>query len=312
MRATLEKHALIGAWLLAMFAAPICANGQETPAPLNLTTEQKGQLDDLAVRVLRHADAASCRKTCSILVANFTGETGRTSSLGIQLADELSFQLGRVATGIQIVDRSRFLDLLARERIPSESLADHNAARWLAMQMKANVVIVCELREEGAALHLTARLLDAHKMEKQNDDLVKREEQTREEANLSLMDLSGLTPITQIGGPGKYPYGTNISDPEIVYLRAGVNGVGIPRCAVKPDPEYTDEARIARMNGSLVVEVLVTSEGSVIEPRIVQGLPFGLNNSALATLKRWHCEPALKEGIPVTVLVPIEMTFRIF
>src|SRR5215468_5276846 len=105
MRATLEKHALIGAWLLAMFAAPIFANGQETPAPLNLSTEQKGQLHDLAARVLRHADAASCKKTCSILVANFTGETGRTSSLGIQLADEVSEQLAAQAKELQIVSR---------------------------------------------------------------------------------------------------------------------------------------------------------------------------------------------------------------
>jgi hypothetical protein len=284
---------------------------QTTPA---LTPTEETQLHDLAVRVLKHTDSASCKKnSCAILVTNFSGPTRSTSALGIQLADEVSDQLRSLATGVEIVDRNSFLEFLSREHIPSRLLAERNAARWLAMKMSANAVVVGELTVERTALHLTVRLLDAHMLEKQNDKTIKREEKAREEVNLTDLGNSlDLASLEQLGKSGTYPFGVEISGQTKEFFRAGVDGVGVPSCRGQANPNFTNEARIARVNGSIVAEVLVTSEGQVIEPRIVSGLPFGLNDSARSTLVEWRCDAAKKGEVPVTVLVPIEVFFRIF
>ena len=94
--------------------------------------------------------------------------------------------------------------------------------------------------------------------------------------------------------------------------RAGANGVSLPRCSYMPNPPYSENARKFRISGSLLVEAVITSEGKLEDPRIVRGLPGGLNENALATLKNWRCDPALKDGKPVAVVVPFEVNFRLY
>ena len=314
MPATTRQIARMSFALLALVFGSSAALGQAPQTMSTLTPAQETQVHDLAVRVLKHADTANCKKnSCTILVTNFSGPTGSTSALGIRLADELSDQLRSLATGVQIGARGFFMEFLAHERIPTKLLADHNAARWLAMQMSASAVVVGTLTEERTALHLTVRLLDAHKLEKQNDETVNKEENTREETNFSdLGDSLDLSPIEQLGESGQYPYGVEVSSHKGEFLRAGRDGVGVPSCSNGPGPGFTEEARIAHASGTVVVEVLVTPEGQIIEPRIVRGMPFGLNNAVLSTLTRWRCDPVKKEGVPVTVLVPVEISFRLF
>src|SRR5215475_11327169 len=97
---------------------PKVALSQLSQSQLKLTLDQQSQIQDLAARLLKHADTAGCKKTCSILVANFTGETGQTSPLGVQLADEVSEQLAAQAKGLQIVSRHNLQQYLEKERIP--------------------------------------------------------------------------------------------------------------------------------------------------------------------------------------------------
>ncbi|MBS1840265.1 MAG: energy transducer TonB [Acidobacteria bacterium] len=300
--------------LFLLSSTSTIACGQFLRPSVTLSSAQVEEIHTLATRVSHHLGDVDCKtNSCLVLVNNFSDSTGATSPLGIQLADELSIQLGKAATDIRVVNRDNLLQFIARERIPTHFLAEHNAARWLAMQMSANAVVVGEIGKEGTALHLTIRFLDARKLEKQSDDLAKREEKTREDANLDGLDTSpALAPLELLGESGKYPYGIEISDPKLEFYRVGQNGVTVPGCRRRDDPEVTNEARLAHASGSLVVEALITTDGRVTEPRIVRGLPFGLNDSALAVLKKWRCGPVLKEGVPVTGLVPIEMTFYLF
>lgn len=308
----ISRATLLISAALWFFVCLNCACAQSLSSAITLSPEQEKEIHGLANRVLRHMEQVDCQRgSCVILVSNFSGPTGATSKLGISLADELSMQLG--ASGAQIVNRDSFLGFLAQERIPSHLLADHNAARWLGMRMRANAVVVGEIHEEGSAVHLTVRLLDAHKLEKQNDDTVKHEEKTREEANFNGLNSPAiLAPSEKTGDSEKYPYETKLSDPSLEFAHAGTNGVGIPTCGGNRVPGYTNEAQFAHASGTLVTEVLITVDGRLIEPRIARGLPFGLNNSALSTLKSWRCKPALKDGVPVTVLVPVEISFRSF
>jgi protein TonB len=96
-------------------------------------------------------------------------------------------------------------------------------------------------------------------------------------------------------------------------FRAGVNGVGIPVCIYCPLPEYSDEARKAKYQGTVSLEVTITGDGRVINPRVVKGPGLGLEEKAMAQVKNWKLKPALgPNGKPITCTVIIEVAFRLF
>jgi TonB family protein len=98
---------------------------------------------------------------------------------------------------------------------------------------------------------------------------------------------------------------------ESAVPRAGVNGVTRPECIYCPRPEYSKEARKARVSGVVLLDVTVTTDGKIINPVVVKGPGSGLNEKALAQVKKWKMQPALSPGgKPVNCRVQIEITFR--
>ena len=85
-----------------------------------------------------------------------------------------------------------------------------------------------------------------------------------------------------------------------------------PSCFYMPNPPTRKPAREAKVGGTLLVEAIITRQGKIIEPRIVRGLPFGLNQISVETMKSWRCNPAIDNGVPVAVVVPFEITFRLY
>jgi TonB family protein len=94
--------------------------------------------------------------------------------------------------------------------------------------------------------------------------------------------------------------------------RAGVSGVTVPACVYCPSPSFTDEARAAKFNGSVVLQVVVTAAGRAENISVVRKAGYGLEQSAIETVKKWQFRPAKgPDGNPVATVVPIEVTFRI-
>jgi TonB family protein len=83
-------------------------------------------------------------------------------------------------------------------------------------------------------------------------------------------------------------------------FRAGLNGVGSPMCIYCPQPEYSDEARKAKYQGTVLLDVTVTADGRVISPVVIKGPGLGLEEKALAQVKNWKMRPAVgPSGKPV-------------
>ncbi len=96
-------------------------------------------------------------------------------------------------------------------------------------------------------------------------------------------------------------------------FRAGVNGVGSPTCLYCPQPEYSDEARKAKYQGTVLLDATVTTDGRIINPLIIKGPGLGLEEKALAQIKNWKMRPALSpDGKPINVRVQIEVTFHLY
>ena len=79
----------------------------------------------------------------------------------------------------------------------------------------------------------------------------------------------------------------------------------------KPTPEYTDEARSARIEGTVSLELEFTAAGDVRVLRVVRGLGHGLDEAAERAALRMRFKPAQSDGRPVDSRATVHITFRL-
>jgi TonB family protein len=79
----------------------------------------------------------------------------------------------------------------------------------------------------------------------------------------------------------------------------------------KPTPEYTDEARSARIEGTVSLELEFTAAGDVRVLRVVRGLGHGLDEVAQRAALRIRFKPAQSDGRPVDSRATVHITFRL-
>jgi periplasmic protein TonB len=89
-------------------------------------------------------------------------------------------------------------------------------------------------------------------------------------------------------------------------------GISAPRPTSTPDPDYTEEARLAKTQGTCTLWLIVDSAGHPRDIRVVHGLGFGLDAKAMEAVQQWRFDPALKDGKPVTVQISIEVEFHLY
>jgi TonB family protein len=95
--------------------------------------------------------------------------------------------------------------------------------------------------------------------------------------------------------------------------RAGVNGVGVPQCIHCQRPSYSKKARAAKYQGTVLLDVTVTADGKIIDPKVIRDPGLGLTEKALTQVKKWKMKPALgQDGKPADCRVQIEVTFHLY
>lgn len=89
-------------------------------------------------------------------------------------------------------------------------------------------------------------------------------------------------------------------------------GISAPTAVSAPDPDYTEEARRAKKQGTCVLWLIVDSTGHPRDIRVVRGLGFGLDAKAIDAVKQWRFQPALKDGKPVDVQISVNIDFHLY
>ncbi len=97
-------------------------------------------------------------------------------------------------------------------------------------------------------------------------------------------------------GEGPFQVGGNILPPVKVH---------------SPQPRYTEEARMARIQGIVLLQAIVDTQGNVTRLQVLKGLPNGLTESALETVGGWRYEPATRGGLPVAVYLNLQIRFSL-
>jgi TonB family protein len=88
-------------------------------------------------------------------------------------------------------------------------------------------------------------------------------------------------------------------------------GVTAPSLLFKVEPEYTEEARKAKYQGTVLLYVQVDPSGRAINMRVLHSLGGGLDEKAMESVGKWKFRPGTKDGYPVTVEAQIEVNFRL-
>jgi len=110
-------------------------------------------------------------------------------------------------------------------------------------------------------------------------------------------------------GPGVGPgWGGGIGGG--VYRVGG--GVSAPRVLYSPDPEFSEEARKAKFQGTVILALMVGTDGRAHDVRIVRSLGMGLDEKAIEAIRQWKFDAGRKDGVPVAVLVNVEVNFRLY
>jgi protein TonB len=88
-------------------------------------------------------------------------------------------------------------------------------------------------------------------------------------------------------------------------------GVTAPALLFKKEPEYSEEARKAKYQGTVLLYIEVDPSGKATNMKVVRSLGLGLDEKAMEAVRQWKFKPGYKDGKPVTVAATIEVNFRL-
>jgi len=91
------------------------------------------------------------------------------------------------------------------------------------------------------------------------------------------------------------------------------SGIRYPTCAYCPRPDYSDEARHNRYQGSVLLYVVILPNGRAGNIEVVKSPGLGLDVKAIEAIRNWKFNPAIgPDGKPMAVVVPVEVAFQLF
>jgi periplasmic protein TonB len=94
---------------------------------------------------------------------------------------------------------------------------------------------------------------------------------------------------------------------------AGVHGRNVtqPLLLLRKDPEYSEEARKAKFQGTVELSIVVNAAGQVTNVRVLRGLGMGLDERAIEAVRQWKFRAGTVDGKPVSTRATVEVNFRL-
>jgi len=90
----------------------------------------------------------------------------------------------------------------------------------------------------------------------------------------------------------------------------GAAGQSAPFVVARQKPAYTEEARLAKLEGSVLLSLVVGADGQPREIQVVRPLGLGLDEKAIESVRAWQFKPGSRNGTPVDMLAHEEVFFR--
>jgi protein TonB len=88
--------------------------------------------------------------------------------------------------------------------------------------------------------------------------------------------------------------------------------VSAPALIFQVQPEYTDEAKLAKMQGTVLLNMIVDEAGEPEYVHVLRGLSDGLDDKAVEAVRQYKFKPAMEDRTPVPVSLNVEVNFKLF
>jgi periplasmic protein TonB len=124
---------------------------------------------------------------------------------------------------------------------------------------------------------------------------------------MSMGDKSG-TGLGSGDGPG---FGPGSGGNTGGGVRHPGGGISAPQVLFQPEPEFSEEARRAKVSGNVEVYLWVDEHGNPSHVRVVRGIGMGLDEKAVEAVRQYRFKPAMENGRPVTVEMYVDVVFQI-
>jgi TonB family protein len=296
---------------------------------------QASELETLAMSFFSKLETHKGRK---LIVADFVGPKVETTQLGRVLADELSAVLAKQTTAVEVLPRNNvviFNDPVWG--LPEEALVGQDALT-MALAVSAEWVVTGNLQVKKDQLELEVCLWEIPLRTDRKMVYVSNYPAARKKAKLLLTEprkemLEKLLPSVEKGkrrisagflwpvidsGQPKKTEGDPHASPENtaatppVLHKPGKDGVSLINCLSCPPPLVPPQSMNSRIQGVVILKVIITPQGNTENVRVVRSLHKDFDKSAVAAVKNWKFNPARgPDGKPVYVEILIEVTFRI-
>jgi protein TonB len=92
-------------------------------------------------------------------------------------------------------------------------------------------------------------------------------------------------------------------------VRPGGN-IKTPVRTVYVRPDYPPTAIAARISGTVVIEAIIDTDGTIRDARVLRSVPL-LDAAALAAVRQWRYTPTQLNGVPVAVIMTVTVTFTL-
>lgn len=79
-----------------------------------------------------------------------------------------------------------------------------------------------------------------------------------------------------------------------------------------PEPPYSEKARRKKVQGIVTMWLTVDEQGKVTNVELIKSLEKGLDKNAIKACRTWTFTPATRNGVPVSVRVRVQISFRLF
>jgi protein TonB len=83
-----------------------------------------------------------------------------------------------------------------------------------------------------------------------------------------------------------------------------------PRRIYNVDPDYPEEAQSARVQGMVILDIVIGVDGRVVQTQVIQSIPE-LDQAAIDAVRQWRYEPTLLNGEPVEVAMHVTVNFTL-
>jgi TonB family protein len=287
--------------ILALFAPPF-AHCQEPP-----------DLDALASKAASQIHNSAEPGVTKILVIDFADAHAKANGLGALLADQFADLLRKNTQGLIVIDRADYARAIAEDVLTPEARADEQAARCYCRQLGADFTVEGTIDASSDAVQLNVKVTRLGDRKSVFDGTASLPLTSELRANLS--KPATTAPVSSQGAKNTWtnPDARPGVDITVTPHTQGRTKPNPSECTYCPPAQFSGAAVEAKVQGTVLLTIIIDSEGRPAIISVARGLPCGLNSQALNAVKQWKFKPAEdSDGKPAAVRQMAELTFHLY